>query len=102
MATTGEKTHNSWLHQHHQDLSSTMNINLNPFMTALHRTTLPSHTLFEEQRVIVVGIAIVEVQALLSLHEPLFHQRDEVPQRRRMNNIAIDLLHEEIVKWETW
>ncbi len=68
-------------------------------MTTLYWTTFHTQTRFKEQGIIVV-IALVEVEELLSLHEPLFRQRHDFPGRRR--NIPIDLLHEEIIKWETW
>ncbi len=68
------------------------------FMTTLYWTAFHSQTRFKEQAIIVV-IALVEVEAVLSLHEPLLRQRDDFPRRRR-RNIPIDLLHEEIIEWE--
>ncbi len=70
-------------------------------MSMLDRTTLPARTRFEKQEVVV--IAIIEVETLFSLHEPLLRQRDNFLRRqRRRDNIAIDLLQEEFVEWETW
>ncbi len=86
--------------QRHHHPPSSLNVNLDLLLTALQRTTLPGRTMFDEQGVIVV-IALVEVKALLTLHEPLFRQRDDRPERqRRRNNISISL-HGEIVEWET-
>ncbi|PBK62048.1 hypothetical protein ARMSODRAFT_981034 [Armillaria solidipes] len=62
---------------------------------------MPARTRFEKQRVVVV-IAVIEVETLFFLHEPLLRQRDDFPRRQRRNNIMSDLLHEEIVEWETW
>ncbi len=89
-------------HQRHYHLSSTVNFNLDLFMTALHRTTLPARIRLIEEGIVIVIFAIVEVEALLCLHEPLLRQRENFPRKRRWRNIAIDLLHEEIVEWETW
>ncbi len=90
------------LHQRHHHLSSALNINVDLFLTTLHRTTMPTRARFKEQGVVVVA-AVVEVETLFYLHEPLLCQRDDFPRRLRgRNNIASDLLHEEIIELETW
>ncbi len=77
-----------------------LEVNLDLFMTTLHRATLIHRTGFKEQGIVVV-VALVEVETLVCLHEPLFRQRHDFPRRRRRrHNIAIDLLHEEIAEWE--
>ncbi len=57
------------LHQRRYHLSSTVNFSFHLFLTALYRITLPARTLFIEQGIVIVIVAIVEVEALLCLHE---------------------------------
>ncbi len=68
-------------------VSSTMDVNLYLFPATLHLTTLPSRTQIKEQEVVVI-VAVAEDEALLSLHELLLRQGDDVLWRRRRKNIA--------------
>ncbi|KAK0471441.1 hypothetical protein IW261DRAFT_1425082 [Armillaria novae-zelandiae] len=53
----------------------------------------------EKRRVVVV--AVIEIEALLSLYESLFCQRNNFPRKQRRDNITINLLHEVVIKRET-